>query len=389
MADETSKKLKILIINYEFPPLGGGGGVASYDLALEWAKSGEVDVLTSSFRGLPSFETVNGINIYRVRVLMRKSRDAASFISMLSYLPGGFIRGFFLFRKRRYDVINTHFAVPSGPIGYILGRIFRVPNILSLHGGDIYDPSKKMSPHRSRFFSAAVRFILNRADRIVAQSSNTRENAIKYYSPANEISIIPLAFHEPAEVKADRKDLGIGADDFVLVTIGRIVKRKSMDVLIKALGGIDDKRIKLYILGDGPEKESLSALAENLGLGGRVRFAGYVESGTKLKYLGAADLFTLVSMHEGFGIVYMEAMHFGLPIICSDNGGQLDFLADGKNALIVRVGDDEACRKAILRFRYESSLYESCSKNNRIKVRDFYAVNVADKYIKLFRQSVK
>jgi glycosyltransferase involved in cell wall biosynthesis len=173
------------------------------------------------------------------------------------------------------------------------------------------------------------------------------------------------------------------------VTIGRIVQRKSMDVLIKALGGIDDKRIKLYILGDGPEKESLAALAENLGLGGRVRFAGYVDSETKLKYLGTADLFTLVSMHEGFGIVYMEAMHFGLPIICSDNGGQLDFLADGKNALIVRVGDDEACRKAILRFRDDSSLYESCSKNNRLKVKDFYAANVAGKYIQLFRQSVK
>ena len=194
---------RILIINYEFPPLGGGGGVASFDLAEEWAKKCQVDVLTSSFADLPKYESVKNINIYRVKVLNRKSRDAASFISMLTYLINGFFRGLILCRKNNYDIINTHFAVPSGPLGYLLSKLYHIPNVLSLHGGDIYDPSKKMSPHKSRFFSYVVRFILNNCDELVAQSSNTKDNAIKYYHPKKEISVVPLAYHP---VKLERKN---------------------------------------------------------------------------------------------------------------------------------------------------------------------------------------
>lgn len=377
--------MKILILNYEFPPLGGGGGIASYDLAKEWAIHGQVDVITSSFRGLSPVDIMDNINVHRVNVLLRKSRDAASFISMLTYLPGAFIKGIRLIRKNRYDVINTHFAIPSGPVGYLLGKIFGIPNVLSLHGGDIYDPSKKMSPHNSWFFSRAVRFILNRADRIVAQSSNTRDNTIKYYNPKKNVEIIPLAFHPPKDVKDTRIELELSANDFVLITIGRIVKRKAMDVLIKALGKISDKNIKLVIMGDGPDRGELERLAREQKVNDRIKFLGYVDDDKKFAYLKNADLFTLTSMHEGFGIVYMEAMHYGLPIICTNEGGQTDFLSNRENAILINVGDFEACAEAIKTFRDNKNLYKKCSQNNIKKIKNFYAPQVAEQYIKVFK----
>lgn len=377
--------MRILIINYEFPPLGGGGGVATYDLAVEWARTARVDVLTSSFRGLKRYENVKGINVYRVPVLFRKSRDAASFISMLSYLPAALIRGMFLARKNRYHVINTHFAVPSGPIGYLIGKMFRIPNVLSLHGGDIYDPSKKMSPHRSRFWRMIVRFILNNADRIVAQSSNTRDNALCYYNPDADISIIPLAFHPPAKPSVTRREAGIRDDEYVLLTIGRIVKRKNIDLTINALSHISNKNVSFYIIGDGPERAFLEGLVRSLGLVDRVKFLGFLDEEEKWKYLALADLFVQPSMHEGFGIIYMEAMHFGLPIVCTNHGGQVDFLTNKENALLIDVGDVDACADAVEQFMRDKELYRICSENNRKKIRGFYAEAIADRYMEIFK----
>ena len=380
-----NNQLKILVINYEFPPLGGGGGVATYDLAIEWVKKARVDVLTSSFKGLKSSENVNDINVHRVKVLFRKSRDAASFISMLSYLPVALIKGFFLIRKNRYDAINTHFTIPSGPVGYILGKLFRIPNILSLHGGDIYDPSKKMSPHDHFFFKRAVKFILNRADYVVAQSSNTRDNAIKYYNPTTDISIIPLPFQPFTVPSITRKEVEISENDYILVSIGRLVKRKSIDTIITAISKSSKQNLKLYILGDGPEKDYLSMISRNLGVEDKIVFMGYVDEDVKYKILSVADLFVLPSMHEGFGIVYMEAMYCGLPIVCSNNGGQVDFLVNDENAILINVKDDEGCKKAIEKYYDNKEFYNKCSKNNLKKIKGFSAEAVADSYIDIFK----
>jgi glycosyltransferase involved in cell wall biosynthesis len=329
------ENLKILIINYEFPPLGGGGGVATYDLALEWEKFGRVDVLTSNFKGLDQFENIKGINIFRTKVFFRKSRDAASFISMFSFLLTGFFTGFKLCKQNRYDIINTHFAVPSGPLGYVLGKIFRIPNVLSLHGGDIYDPSKKLSPHKSLIFGRVVKFILNRADRIVAQSSNTRDNAVTYYKPNKEIKIIPLAFHPPIIGRKGRESIGLDKDSFYFITIGRLVKRKSIDTILNAMSQINIKKIKFLVMGDGPEMGFLVNLTNELGLNDRVKFLGYIEDEDKYTYLKNSNSFILTSMHEGFGIVFMESMFVGLPIVCSNNGGQVDFLKDKESILLI------------------------------------------------------
>ena len=137
--------MRILMINYEFPPLGGGGGVASYQIARALTeRQHEVDVLTTRWRDLPAEETVDGLGVYRVAVPGRGDLSTASLPSMLAFLPCGVAKGFQILRKNHYDVLNTHFAIPSGPTGLVLSRLLKIPLVLTKVGirGEILERSQ-------------------------------------------------------------------------------------------------------------------------------------------------------------------------------------------------------------------------------------------------------
>jgi glycosyltransferase involved in cell wall biosynthesis len=130
--------MHILVLNYEYPPIGGGGGFVTRDLAEQWAEKGHrVTVITSKYSGLKKYEIVNGVEVMRVPVLLRNKAQVASHASMLSYVPSAILKAILTARSRTYNVINTHFAVPSGHWSDGV-RLLRIPNILSIHGGDIF-----------------------------------------------------------------------------------------------------------------------------------------------------------------------------------------------------------------------------------------------------------
>ena len=131
--------MRILVCNYEYPPLGGGGGVFTAALAEELARRHEVTVLTSQGLGLPAEETVKGVRVVRVPVFLRRRQAVANLPSLAAYVLMGVPAGKRLLRERAFDVINTHFALPTGPVGDALSRWGRVPNVLTLVGGDVYD----------------------------------------------------------------------------------------------------------------------------------------------------------------------------------------------------------------------------------------------------------
>src|SRR5690606_27349559 len=232
---EPAARMRILFCNYEYPPLGGGGGVVNAALAAELAKRHDVTVLTSRGPGLEPEEIVDGVRVVRAPVLLRRQRAVASFASMLSLLGSGILAGRRLLADRGYDVINTHFALPTGPVGHALARIGNVPNVLSVHGGDLFDPSKRSSAHRHASLRAVVRRLALAADAVVAQSQDTRDNLNRYYAPEVRPHVIPLGIAAPPRVEASRASHGFRPDDVLLIGIGRLVARKRFDRLIRAV----------------------------------------------------------------------------------------------------------------------------------------------------------
>jgi len=377
--------MKILMLNYEFPPLGGGGGVVFANIAAELARRHEVDVVTTRGRGLQAFEVVDGARIHRVPVIGRGEESTATLASLLSFPPSSVAKGLKLCLERHYDVINSHFAVPTGPTGVVLSRLLGVPNVLSMHGGDLYDPSKRLSPHRSRLLRGVVRWVLRNSTCLLAESQDVRQRALRYYGVKRDIAVIPWGLKEPHFEKLSRGKLGLREGDLVVISVGRLVRRKGLDCLLRALPKIGSPDVKLVVVGDGPERERLQELASELRIETQVSFLGNVTEESKFQYLCASDVFALPSLHEGFGLVFLEAMHCGLPIVTCDCGGHTDFLTDGRNGFLVPVGDVDAVASAISTLARDGNLRAKMAKNNEEDIERLSVAATAERYEQVFQ----
>ncbi|HEY3785394.1 MAG TPA: glycosyltransferase family 4 protein [Steroidobacteraceae bacterium] len=379
--------MRILFCNYEYPPLGGGGGVVMAAMARTLARRHEVVALSSRAAGLPAEATDAGVRVVRVPVLFRRKLATANFPSMAAYLPIGLWRGLQLGREQRFDVINTHFAVPTGPLGDWLSQRLRVPNVLSVHGGDLYDPSKGSSPHRHAFLRRAVARLLRKADLLVAQSGDTARNVAQIYGVDRQVELIPLGIDRPPQqVQAKREQFDLPADAFVLVTAGRIVARKASTQLMDTLAAVPSAY--LLVVGDGPEAQAVTERAAALGVSDRLRMLGYVSDEVKYQAFKVADLFVSTSQHEGFGLVFLEAMAFGLPIVCYNRGGQTDFLASPETGEVIALNELSAFNDAVRGLREDPQHRALIGRANLAKVENYFIDRCAERYERLFERAV-
>jgi glycosyltransferase involved in cell wall biosynthesis len=379
--------MRILLFCYEYPPIGGGGGIGAQQYAEGWAASGHaVTVLTSRCPGLAAEQTVNGVMVKRMLTIGRKDRATSSFVSMFCYNVTGLLHILLHRRKlKAFDVINTHFSIPTGPMAWAASKFLGLPNVLTIIGGDIYDPSKKSSPHRSPFFRLINHWIINAADRVIAISSDTKKRAEQYYRVHRPIDVINYGFKPAEGAPGDVPDFSFVPEKFYLIAVGRLVERKGFDVLIRAMKHLPGE-VDLLLVGDGPLETALRAIATEMGVAQRIHMLGYRKRENIYQLLRRSHCFVLSSMHEGLGIVVQEAMDAGLPVVSTDNGGQVDLIKQGRNGLLVKTGDDKALAEAIQSVYRDRNLAETMRHNNLADIRPLYIENNSKLYLEVFRE---
>ena len=398
--------MRILILNYEFPPIGAGGGKASQKIAETLVEMGHTvrvvtarptqlyglsgnllllagvgfwiylayikinfgkDLsdhgftilgtlllligfilrhtaltweLTSPVRGLKPLEFINGVEIRRVPV-SRRRQDHATVWEMGTFVASAAwycLRGVSEFKP---EVVHVFFALPDGPLGWLLKRTHRLPYIISLRGADVPSDEVKRFATAYKILRPVVSGLLRDADAVVAVSNGLRAQAHQIGSdvPIEVITnAIDLSQFRPPLQRARRETTR-------LLYVGRLVASKSPEILIEALAILQRLAVEpfeLELVGEGDRRSFLEKLVLDHNLTRQVIFAGWVEHADLLDHYQQADIFVTATTWEGMPNTVLEAMAAGLPIVgtCAPGLDQLVF--EGRNGYLVPLGDAEA-----------------------------------------------
>jgi glycosyltransferase involved in cell wall biosynthesis len=211
--------------------------------------------------------------------------------------------------------------------------------------------------------AAPVRFPLGFTDAVIAVSDTAAQQILKGNFPAEKVAVvrssIDTRFFEPFDGARTqmRNHLGLKEDGFIIAGMGRLVKGKGYEVLLKSLAELaPSDRPTLLLAGDGGERQKLEDLATELGIAQQVKFLGFQSDVRPI--LWASDIFVHVptTFPEGTPNAILEAMAAGLPVIATPVGGIPEVVRDGENGLLVPPNDHKALAEAILKLRQNESL---------------------------------
>jgi D-inositol-3-phosphate glycosyltransferase len=231
----------------------------------------------------------------------------------------------------------------SGWVGQTLGECWKVPHVVMFHTLAEAKNRHHMGEREPKYRIAGERVVARGVDQVIAASESERQTLIEEYAVSPSlVSVIPCGvdtdMFRPTDSRAARKSLGLDLDVPVLLFIGRIEPLKGIDVLIRASAQLDG-RFQLLVVGgdqkDAMRKGELESLARDMGIAGKVVFADAVPHEELVRYYNAASICAMPSYYESFGLVALEAMACGVPVIASRVGGLKETVRDGQTGYLV------------------------------------------------------
>ena len=352
MAKKTSKKLKILMLNYEFPPLGGGASPVSFELAKGYVELGHsVDVVTMSYKGLPDFEVVEGINVYRVPSI-RSKKEICYPWEMLSYIISAqlFLQNHM--KTHKYDINHTHFIIPTGIVSLWLKKKYGLEYIITSHGSDVPGFNTDRFKLLHTFTKPVLIEVCKNAKKVVSPSKYLLElintNIIDTKSKG---IVIPNGIYPDKFVPKKKKK--------VILSTGRLLPRKGFQYLIKAVSD-EDIGYEVHIAGDGPMMQELKELASKSKT--KIIFHGWMNNKSKeyKELLETTAIYVLASEKENASIALLEAMSAGCAVITTNISGCPETIEN--TGLVVEPRNSEQIYEALLKL--DNKIFSDNIKKN-------------------------
>jgi len=336
--------MRILVINYEYPPIGGGGGQVCQSIAEELASRGyEITVLTAHLAGLPKEESLNQVRVIRLPSF-RKQPYKAGFLTMAMFVLAAILPGYQIIRRWHPELIHVHFAVPSGAVAWILHRLTGVPYILTAHLGDVPGGVPEKTGRWFRWVHPLTVPIWKDAARCTAISEFTALLARQQYG------VSPQVIPNGMAIRIDKSKPLMVNQPPVIIFVGRFAMQKNLLELVEILNQVRDLPWRCILVGDGPMRSQIQNRLDELGLTDRFTLTGWVSPDDVQHYMGQSDVLFMPSLSEGLPMVGILALACGLAIVANNVGGFSDLVVQGQNGYLADVGDRGALVDAMRQF---------------------------------------
>jgi len=391
--------MKILVLTPTYFPIMGGAEIGIFEIYRRLALKHEVKILTPKPGPGPAGDyemeespfNHSRLDLLRFndRINLKNWPGHRLLRGLIPPFSGSWIRAALrAMRDDRPDLIHAFYALPTGLAAVIADRGKKIPAILSLIGRDI--PGPDVPP----FWGNYVRTVARSVSKTIFISEYCRKALFGEDSRWGEI--IPFGvdtekFRPDIDGDPIRETLHVPRESKVLFALQRLDRWKRVDVLIEAMVSIvKEMDAFLVIGGEGPENNRLRDIVQKRGLSSRVIFAGYIKEAELPSYYAMSDLFVFHSTYETFGLVLLQAMAAGKPIVTVNSTAIPELIVHNQNGLLVPPLDSEGLARAAVCLLKDEAAMKSFSREARKKAMAKYDwQGIADRHEKAFHSCLK
>ncbi|MCA0970932.1 glycosyltransferase [Halobacillus litoralis] len=370
-------KLNILILSHMYPSsLFETNGVFVHEQVKELQKQGHNVVVVSPtplapsiiktfnskwkrYSELPFFESFEGINIYRPRYIQLPKLILENYSGDLMYFG---IKKFVgrIINEYSINIIHAHVAMPDGVTARKISRIYNIPYFVTIHGKDFASTiqrERNFQPLNQTFKDAKGIFLV----------SNKLDYLRKKYFKDIDDEKFHVIHNGVNERFLENDFLEENTDKFVILSVSNLIHTKGIDTNLLALAELASKypNVEYQIIGDGPEKERLKELVDNLNLGNNVKFIGRKSNFEVKSYMERCNVFSLPSWSEAFGVVYIEAMACGKPVIGCLGQGVEDIVSNNYEGFLINPNDHQKLSGIFMKLLNKPALAKSMGNKGK------------------------
>jgi glycosyltransferase involved in cell wall biosynthesis len=377
------KNLTVMMLSWEYPPrVIGGISPHVFFLSKNLVEIGiNVHVVTCDFPGTPAHEVIDGVEVHRIDSYKNPSPDFSTWVYLMNMNMQKEAAKIAKKINKKIDVFHAHdWLVATAGIG--LKHVFRKPLLVTMHSTEmgrrdgLHTQTEKMIHETEAWLTYEAWKVICCSDYMVSHVGYA------FGLPEDKMVMIPNGVRPPAYQKTMKlcdKNIRVMfalPEEKIILYVGRLVYEKGIQILVNAAPKILEKvNAKFIIVGSGYMKEQLSTIVKSMNLEKKILFSGFVEEEILLKLQKCADVSVVPSLFEPFGIVALEAMAAGSPVVVSDTGGLSEIVDHDLNGVKVYPNNPESLAWGVIKTLLDNKYKDHIRKNAYKKIREKYDWN--------------